>query len=130
MKLDFNCIRDIMLTLEDCLQPDDSGIMQGIGADELCELLSHKNYSKGTVKAHLRFLYDSNALIPLEKYIDDDCAGVADISYPEGYAFLERLRPPDAVEVVFKTFLAAMPDKLSDFIKEIDRTKLDLLKQK
>lgn len=129
MKLDFKCIRDIMLTLEKELQPDDSGDMQCISADELCELMSKYKYKSGIIKAHLRFLFKSGALIPAEKYINDDVEGIADIAYPDGYSLIENLRSPDAIELIYKAVLAGMPEKLSDFLKQIDRTRSDLLQR-
>lgn len=129
MKLDFKCIRDIMLTLEKELQPDDNGIMTRISADYLCKLMSVKyKYPNGIIKAHLRFLFKSGALTPSEKYINEDMEGIEDITYPDGYSLIENLRSPDAIEVIYKVMLAGMPEKLSDFLKQIDRTRSDLLK--
>ena len=129
MKLDFKCIRDIMLTLEKELQPDESGNIQRISADELCELMSKYKYKKGIIKAHLRFLFKSGALIPSAKYISEDMEGIEDIAYPDGYSLIENLRTPDAIELLYKAMLAGMPEKISDFFKQIDRTRSDLLQQ-
>ena len=129
MKIDFKCIRDIMLTLEKELQPDDDGEMQCISADELCELMSKYKYKNGMIKAHLKILFRSGALIPSEKYINEEMEGINDIAYPDGYSLIENLRSPDAIELIYKAMLAGMPENLSDFIKQIDRTRSDLLQR-
>ena len=129
MKLDFKCIRDIMLTLEKELQPDESGNIQRISADEICELMSKYKYKNGVIKAHLRFLFRSGALIPSDKYICEDIEGIEDIAYPDGYSLIENLRTPDAIEILYKAMLSGMPEKLSDFFNQIDRTRSDLLKR-
>lgn len=129
MKLDFKCMRDIMLTLGKELQPDDNGNMQRISANELYQLMLKHKYSKGVVLAHLKFLFEYGALIPSKKYINETVQGVCGISYPDGYSLIEKLRSPDVVEIMYKILLSGMPEKLSDFIKQIDRTQSDLLKQ-
>lgn len=127
MKLDFNCMRDIMLTLETALQPDDNGMIDEISPSDLWSLMSDKGYSKGIIIKHLEYLIMSGALIKGSKWINEDIDNVADIAYPEGYSLIENLREPDIIERLYKLALIGLPDKVSDIVKELNQKKSDRL---
>lgn len=127
MKLDFNCMRDIMLTLEENLQPNDSGVICEISPSDLCDLMSDKEYSKGIIIKHLEYLCISGALIKGSKWISEDLDNIADIAYPEGYALIENLRQPDIIERLYELALIGLPEKVSDIVKALNCKKSDHL---
>lgn len=129
MKVDFKCMRDIMLTLENILQPDETGIIAEISPSQLCLAMSDLNYSNGVILAHLQILFKCGALEQGSIWINETITNIADISYPDGYSLIENLRSPDAVELLYKVLINGLPEKVADVIKELNRTKADLLKQ-
>lgn len=129
MKLDFACMRDILLTLESMLQPDKSGNMKPVRVSELCEAMNESPFSDGIIAAHVRYLFEMGALKPGSLYVDADIEDIDDISYPDGYALLENLRKPDAVEVLYKVFTHVMPNNVAEIINEFNKTKAYLLEK-
>ena len=127
MKLDFGCMRDIMLTLEKELQPNDNGVICEISPSDLCELMSDKEYSKGIIIKHLEYLCISGALIKGSQWINEDLDNIADIAYPEGYALIENLRKPDIIERLYELALIGLPEKVSDIVKALNRKESDHL---
>ena len=69
MKLNLNCIRDILLTLSEKLIPDESGYIVPLSPSEFSES-ELSQYEKNEVMYWIRKLMDEGIIIKGKKYVD------------------------------------------------------------
>lgn len=94
MKLNLNCIRDILLTLSEKLIPDESGYIVPLSPSEFAES-ELSQYEKNEVMYWIRKLMDEGIIIKGKKYVDSPLPLIKDISM-EGYQFIEATEKPSA----------------------------------
>lgn len=94
MKLNLNCIRDILLTLSEKLIPDESGYIVPLSPSEFAES-ELSQYEKNEVTYWIRKLMDEGIIIKGKKYVDSPLPLIKDISMA-GYQFIEATEKPSA----------------------------------
>ncbi len=94
MKLNLNCIRDILLTLSEKLIPDESGYIVPLSPSEFSES-ELSQYEKNEVMYWIRKLMDEGIIIKGKKYVDSPLPLIKDISMA-GYQFIEATEKPSA----------------------------------
>lgn len=92
MRLNPDCVRDIMLTLEEKLIPTEDGDIEQLTVEEICSFDQLSSYQRSEVIYIVKMLYDSSILKPGKRYISDICNRVADIT-PQGYKFIDSIKP-------------------------------------
>ncbi|EJO5346391.1 DUF2513 domain-containing protein [Clostridium botulinum] len=91
MKLNPDCVRDIMLNLEENLIIDKDGDIEQLTVEEICSFKQLSSYQSNEIIHIIKILYDSSMLKPGKKYISDTCNRVADIT-PQGYEFIDSIK--------------------------------------
>lgn len=91
MKLNPDCVRDIILTLEENLIIDEDGDIEQLTVEEICSFKQLSSYQSNEIIHIIKILYDSSMLKPGKKYISDTCNRVADIT-PQGYEFIDSIK--------------------------------------
>lgn len=94
MKLNLNCIRDILLTLSEKLIPDESGYIVPLSPSEFAES-ELSQYEKNEVMYWIRKLMDEGIIIKGKKYVDSPLPLIKDISMA-GHQFIEATEKPSA----------------------------------
>ena len=93
MKLDINCVRDVMLTLEDDLVIDENGETVAYSADQLVKRLSQ--YGRGEIIYTVKKLIEGGLLTANEDYTDPENIWFfrdSGITY-KGHDFIASVRP-------------------------------------
>ena len=93
MKLDINCVRDIMLALEDVLTVDDNGSVAPFSTDQLAELLP--KYRRGEIIYTTLRLAEAGFLDLYDGSGPSGCLwfyGSGGITY-KGHDFIASVRP-------------------------------------
>lgn len=91
MRLDINCVRDIMLTLEDALVVDDCGNVEPFSVDQLAVLLP--KYRRGEIIYTVRKLIEAGFLNQYAGTSDSIWFyGDSGITY-KGHDFIASVRP-------------------------------------
>lgn len=98
MKLNLNCIRDILLTLSEKLIPDESGYIVPLSPSEFSES-ELSQYEKNEVMYWIRKLMDEGIIIKGKKYVDSPLPLIKDISMA-GYQFIEATEKPSALNTI------------------------------
>lgn len=94
MRLNSNCIRDILLTLSENLIPDESGYIAPLSPSKFAES-KLPQYDKNEVMYWIRKLMDEGIIIKGKKYVDSPLPLIKDISMV-GYQFIEATEKPSA----------------------------------
>lgn len=124
MQTNLDCIRDILLVLEDNLQPDSKGKIIPIDVKKLPDYMSLKKYSDTEIYYHVRLLYDYGVLVQGRQFIIDDIPRIANIT-ASGKAMLNKLRPKDAVQKLIPVLAKFLPGKGEEIVKLIIQTDTD-----
>lgn len=91
MRLNPDCVRDILLTLEEKLTSNDDGDIEQLTVDEICSFDQLSSYQRSEVIHIVKMLYDSSILKPGKRYVSDICNRVADIT-PQGYKLIDSIK--------------------------------------
>lgn len=94
MRLNLNCIRDILITLSENLIPDESGYIVPLSPTEFAES-ALSQYEKNEAMYWIRKLMDEGIIIKGKKYVDSPLPLIKDISMA-GYQFIEATEKPSA----------------------------------
>ena len=97
MRLDYDCVRDVLLALEEMLQCTTRNNIihfQGVELDDLTEKLSNKGYSAETIFYSAYNLEQAEFIRATAQYGDGGVTRyiISDITY-EGHQFLGKIRP-------------------------------------
>jgi len=90
MRLNIDCVRDILVSVADNLNPDEYGDTSPI--DPL--IFAHENlsqYPQNEVLYWIRQLMDSRIIIPGKKYVSEPLPQIADLSI-SGYQFIDSVK--------------------------------------
>ena len=88
MKLNPDCIRDILIATSEVLEPDSDGFVSQISPIDFVESKLTK-YSRNESLYWIRQLMDSEILIKGSRYVDEPLANIKDLSL-SGYQFIEN----------------------------------------
>lgn len=91
MRLNLDCVRDIMLTLEEKLILTEDGDIEQLTVEEICSFEKLSSYQSTEVIYIIKLLYDSSMLKPGKRYVSDTCNRVADIT-SQGYKFIDSIK--------------------------------------
>lgn len=91
MKLNPDCIRDVLRALEEKFIPDEDGDVEPITAEELCDSELLKKYPRSEILYTVRSLFKEKLIEEGVSYVTDSFPRLADLT-PEGRKFLEVTR--------------------------------------
>lgn len=106
MRLNPDCIRDIMLTLEEKLIIDEDGKTISLSFEEVSQMSSLKHYEKPILFFHLNELFECNMLKSGKRYINESHPQIANITN-NGYMFIDSIKS-DTKWTKFKTSLKSI----------------------
>lgn len=142
MRLNFDCVRDIMLWAEDLTTPTHPAVYVNLDSlsktsdiyldsselpvpdDHQQALLS--NYSNEVLVYHLAYCIRANLLIP-EICLDANLISIKDLT-PEGHAFLENIRSNTVYEKVKKIAEKIGVKSLSSFVHISEAVVTEIIK--
>lgn len=87
MKLNPDCIRDILLVIEEKIIPDEDGDTEPITAEELCDSVVLRKYQRGEVLYTVKSLFREGMVEEGPSYVSDSFPRIADLT-AEGRRFL------------------------------------------
>lgn len=91
MRLNPDCVRDIILTLKEKLIITEDGDIEQLTIEEICSFKQLSSYQSNEVIYTIKLLYSSSMLKPGKRYISDTCNRVADIT-PQGHKFIDSIK--------------------------------------
>lgn len=100
MELNPQCIKDILLILEQRLEPDRFGRTPILFPEKLLGQPPLDNYPDNVLMYHIQKMFECNLLIPKKTYINSGIDMITDIS-PSGHQLLKQLKD----ETSFKKFV-------------------------
>lgn len=106
MRLNPDCIRDIMLTLEKKLVINEYGKTIPLSFEEVSQIPSLKHYEKPILFFHLNELFECNMLKKGKRYIHESNHQIASITNT-GYIFIDSIKS-DTKWNKFKNSLKSM----------------------
>lgn len=106
MKLNPDCIRDILLTVESLMVPDVDGETDNITVDELSQHTSLSGYQINEIAYTVRKLFDEKMLKSGKTYIHETIPRIVDIT-PKGVQFIEATRS-DSIWSKTKSILSSV----------------------
>lgn len=92
MRLNLDCIRDLIIEIDNNLKLDEHGNITPIDVDKLSNSENLSIYDHSEIIYYVKGLYESDILKPDECYVSDTCSRIADIT-PQGYNFLDSIKP-------------------------------------
>lgn len=116
MKLDIDCIRDIVIAVSDSLIPDSSGYVEPINPIELAQtkLTTHP---ANEILYWIRQLMDSQIIIPGKKYVDEPMPRIKDLSI-SGYQFISATEKEPIWEKIKPKLLSISISTISTLIEK------------
>lgn len=100
MELNPACIKDILLVLEQKLEPDCYGQVPIILPEQLLGQPPLDNYPNNVLMYHIRKMFECGLLIPKKAYINSGIDSITDIS-STGHQLIKQLKD----ETTFKKFV-------------------------
>lgn len=91
MRLNPECIKDILLYLDTIMVPDEHGNINEIRPEEIAVSSELSKYPQGIILYHIKQMFKSDLLEKGSQYIHQDTPAISDIS-PEGYRFLDSAK--------------------------------------
>lgn len=105
MRLNPDCVRDIMLALEDTIMIDEYGNTIEVDYRDVPNLEKLSSYDNAEVLYTLRQLLENGLLSKGSKYIIDCMPRIKDIS-SDGYKFLDAVRKDSAWQKIKSTIIS------------------------
>ena len=99
MRLNPDCIRDILLTLDQLIVPNEYGLTDEILPEELCSHQQLSCYTQNEILYTVRHLFDEGMLKKGKLYVHESIPHIADIT-AKGYTFIDTAKSPTAWEKV------------------------------
>lgn len=90
MRLNPDCIRDILLTLDKKLIPNENGAVAPLAKNDILEIDSLSKYSQNEILYTISHLFDDGILKKGKTYISDSFSPVADIT-SKGYELIDEI---------------------------------------
>lgn len=90
MRLNPDCIRDILLTLDKKLIPDENGTVAPLDKNDILEIDSLSKYPQHEILYTINHLFDDGMLKKGKRYIRDSFSPVADIT-SKGYELIDEI---------------------------------------
>ncbi len=97
MNLNPYCIKDILITLEYVLEPDEFGRVESIQAEKLLELKPLDNYPTNVALYHIHQMFDHQLIKKGKMYINSKVPQISDIT-PQGHLLLKELKNKKSFE--------------------------------
>ena len=88
IRLNPDCIRDILLALNEKMIPDENGCVEPI--DNILAIDSISNYSQNEILYTVRHLFDDDILKKGKTYINEPLPRISDIT-PKGHRLIEEI---------------------------------------
>lgn len=90
IRLNPDCIRDILLALNEKIIPDENGCVEPIDKDDILAIDSISNYSQNEILYTVRHLFDDDILKKGKTYINEPLPRISDIT-PKGHRLIEEI---------------------------------------
>ena len=90
IRLNPDCIRDILLALNEKMIPDENGCVEPIDKDDILAIDSISNYSQNEILYTVRHLFDDDILKKGKTYINEPLPRISDIT-PKGHRLIEEI---------------------------------------
>lgn len=95
MRLNPDCIRDILLIIDEIAVPNDYGCIEEIAPEEVVSKMDISKYKQNEIMYTISLLYEEGFLKKGSQYISDPKPYIADIT-PKGYQFIDSIKSEDS----------------------------------
>lgn len=125
MKLNVDCLRDIIIAVSNNLVPDEYGNITPISPTDLAQS-DLSQYPQNEILYWIRQLIDCGIIIPGKKYIDQSMPFIKDLSI-SGYQFIETTKNATIWEKIKPKLLSVSIGSISIFIQKAVEIGIDLI---